>query len=101
VAEGYDIKHQGTEPGFTVVQKLNQRTFRHRAVNDGGLFFSFLEKQKRKYQTLVRETRTKAMRVYNSNSSSDGLIKKPLRKLDRKALRRKTDASLPGIILCW
>ena len=37
------FKDQGTKVEFTVAQKLNQGTFRHLAVIDGGaLFGSFL-----------------------------------------------------------
>jgi len=41
------LNDQGTNAEFTVVQKFNQGTLRHRAVIDGGaLFGSFLGKQK-------------------------------------------------------
>ena len=38
---------------------------------------------------------------YAEKCSLSGLIKKALRKLDWKALKRKTVVPLLGIIICW
>ena len=53
------FKYQGTEFEFTVVQKLNQGTYRkkRRILFPGSFFVTFLEKQKSKYRNVYKRKR--------------------------------------------